>query len=93
MRLSQNKIEYLADRLVDMMQHDAGIHLASSVETVWKTTADTIYANMREEQEIDDEVDALIEKHRREIRGLEMDVADLRRKFKREVAKKRGFTL
>lgn len=93
MKLSQTKIEYLADRLVTMMQETGGIHLASNVETVWKTVADTIYANMRAEQEIDDEVDTLIEKHRREIRGQEMDVGDLRRKFKRELARKRGFTL
>ena len=92
-KLSQTKIEYLADRLVTMMQETGGIHLASNVETVWKTVADTIYANMRAEQEIDDEVDTLIEKHRREIRGQEMDVGDLRRKFKRELARKRGFTL
>ncbi len=93
MKLSQTKIEYLADRLVTMMQETGGIHLASNVDTVWKTVADTIFANLRAEEEIDREVDDLIEKHRREIRGLEMDVGDLRRKFKRELAKKRGFTL
>lgn len=93
MKLSQNKIEYLADRIVTMMQETGSIHLATNVDTVWKTVADAIYGNMREEDEIDAEVDALIEKHKREIRGLEMDVAELRRRFKREVAKKRGFTL
>ena len=93
MKLSQNKIEYLADRLLTLLQEHDRIHLLSNVDTVWKTMADTIYGNLREEEEIDQEVDALIERHKGEIRGLEMDVADLRRKFKREVAKKRGFTL
>ena len=93
MRLSNNKIEYLADRIVTMMQENGLIHLASNVDTVWKTVADAIFANMRAEQEIDDEVDALIAKHKSEIQTMDMDVGDLRRKFKREVARKRGFPL
>jgi len=92
-RLSPTKIEYLADRIVTMMQEDGKIHLTAHVETVWKTVADSIFANMREEDAIEDEVDKLIEQHRGEIRTMEMDVSDLRRKFKREVARKRGFVL
>ena len=93
MRLSPNKIEYLADRILTMMQEDGKVHLTAHVETVWKTIADTIFANMREEEEIDAEVDKLLEQHNAEIRNLEMDVGDLRRKFKREVARKRGFVI
>lgn len=93
MRLSPTKIEYLADRIVTMMQEDGKIHLTSHVETVWKTVADSIFANMREDEAIEEEVDKLIEQHRGEIRTMEMDVGDLRRKFKREVARKRGFIL
>ena len=93
MRLSPNKIEYLADRILTMCQESDAGHLSSNVETVWKTIADTIFANMREEEAIDAEVDELLAKHKHEIRGMEMDVGDLRRKFKREVARKRGFTI
>jgi hypothetical protein len=93
LRISPNKIEYLADRVLTMMQEDGQIHLTAHVDTVWKTIADTIFANMREEEEIEAEVDKLIEQHASEIRHMEMDVGDLRRKFKREVARKRGFVL
>ena len=93
MRLSPNKIEYLADRIVTMMQEDGQVHLTGNVDTVWKTVADAIFANMRAEEAIEDEVDDLIAKHQGEIQVMEMDVGDLRRKFKREVARKRGFTL
>ncbi len=93
MRLSPNKIEYLADRLVTVMQEDGAIHLTSNVDTVWKTVADAIFANMREEEALDAEVDDLIAKHKNEIQGMEMDVGDLRHKFKREIARKRGFTI
>jgi hypothetical protein len=92
-RLSPNKIEYLADRILSLMQGSNLIHLSANVDTVWKTIADTIFANMREEEDIDAEVEQLLARHKHEIRGLEMDVSDLRRKFKREVARKRGFTL
>lgn len=93
MRLSPNKIEYLADRILALMQESPLIHLTTNVDTVWKTVADTIFANMREEESIDQEVEALLARHKYEIQGLEMDVAELRRKFKREVARRRGFTL
>lgn len=93
MRLSPRKIEYLADRILALIQEHGMIHLASNVDAVWKTVADTMFHNMREEEEIDAEVDALLARHKWEIQGLEMDVSDLRRKFKREVARKRGFTL
>jgi len=93
LRLSPNKIEYLADRILALMQESPLIHLTTNVDTVWKTVADTIFANMREEESIDQEVEALLARHKYEIQGLEMDVAELRRKFKREVARRRGFTL
>jgi hypothetical protein len=93
LRLSSRKIEYLADRILSMCQENEQVHLNTNVETVWKTIADTIFANMRQEEEIDDEVETLLARHKYEIQGFEMDVSDLRRKFKREVARKRGFTL
>ncbi|MDD5720770.1 MAG: DUF507 family protein, partial [Candidatus Krumholzibacteria bacterium] len=79
MRLSANKIEYLADRILDLLQESDLIHLSANVEAVWKTDADTIFADMREEADIDAEVEALLAKHKYEIQNLEMDVSDLRR--------------
>lgn len=93
MRLSPRKIEYLADRILSTCQEHSLIHLNSNVETVWKTIADAIFANMRQEEEIDAEVEALLARHKYEIQGMEMDVSDLRRKFKREVARRHGFTI
>jgi hypothetical protein len=92
-RLSPNKIEYLAGRVLLLIQENPKVHLASNVETVQKTIADTIFANMREEDEIETEVDELLRTHKAEIQVMEMDLTDLRRKFKREVAKRRGFVL
>ncbi|MBD3221854.1 DUF507 family protein [bacterium] len=93
LRLSPSKIEYLADRILTMMQENGQVHLTAHVDTVWKSIADTIFANMREEEEIEAEVDKLLEQHASQIRTQELDVGELRRKFKREVARKRGFVL
>lgn len=93
MRLSPNKIDYLAGKVLLLIQEHPRVHLVSNVETVHKIVADTIFANMREEDEIDVEVDELLRRHRAEIQVMEMDLTDLRRKFKREVAKQRGFIL
>jgi hypothetical protein len=92
-RLSPNKIEYLADRVLLLIQEHPKVHIVSNVETVHKTIGNTIFANMREEDEIETEVDELLRTHKAEIQVMEMDLTDLRRKFKREVAKRRGFAL
>lgn len=93
MRLSPNKIEYLADRVVTLCQESPQIHLTTHVDTVWKSVVDAIYSDMRAEEAIDNEVDELLAKHKLEIQGMEMDVGDLRRRFKREVCRKHGFIL
>jgi hypothetical protein len=92
-RLSPNKIDYLAGRILLLIQEHPKIHITSNAETVHKTIADTVFANLREEDDIEAEVDALLRKHQAEIQIMEMDLVDLRRKFKREVAKRRGFVL
>ncbi len=92
-RLSPDKIRYLADRILLMIQENPKVHITSNIDAVDKTIADTIFANMREEDDIEQEVDILLRQHRAEIQVLEMDLIDLRRKFKREVAKRRGFVL
>jgi len=93
MRLSKRKIEYLSAKILNLLQDNARIHITSSVDLTTRAIEDAIYADMRLEEEIDEEVDVLLGQHRGEIEALEMDLGVLRAKIKREVAKKRGFTL
>jgi hypothetical protein len=93
LRLTPNKIEYLAGTLLKMFQENARIHITGTADLVTRRIEDIIYENMRQEEEIDEEVDTLIQKHKGEIQTLEMDMGALRNKFKREIAKKRGFIL
>jgi len=93
MRLSPAKIEYLSEKLLKMIQDNNRIHITSSTDLVYRAIADTIYANMQAEDDIEDEVDALLGQHRGEIDAMEMDLGVLRNKMKREIAKKKGFIL
>lgn len=93
MRLSKNKIEYLSDRILKMIQEHGRIHTLANNDLVVRAIDDAIYENMSEEQEIDQEVEALLEQNLNEIRAMEMDVGALRNKIKREVCRKRHFTL
>jgi hypothetical protein len=92
-RLSPRKIEYLAEKILKLCQENTKTHLTANPDLVFRAVADAIYQNMQREEEIDEEVETLLQAHRGEIQTLEMDMAALRQKFKRELARKRGFIL
>ncbi|MFO7653802.1 MAG: DUF507 family protein [Candidatus Krumholzibacteriia bacterium] len=93
MRLTSRKIEYLAEKILKMMQESSRVHLTANPDLAYRAIADAIFANMQAEDEIEDEVEKLLREHRGEIQTLEMDMGALRQKFKREIARKRGFVL
>lgn len=99
MRLSEDKIRRIAERLHDELAErglldykDArgmrpGEGRASRVKAIY----DFIVADLRLEEEIDAEVDRILATYSRELKGTERDV--LFRKHKEEVARKRGYVL
>ena len=70
LRLTPNKIGHLAGRLLHLCQQSKQIHVTGSADLVIRTVEDVIFDNMRREEEIDDQVDALIQKHKSEIQTL-----------------------
>ncbi|MCB1184510.1 DUF507 family protein [bacterium] len=93
MRLSKNKIEYLSDKLLQMMQEHPNIHPSHDVDLVTRCIDDVVFENMRAEDDIDAEVERLVDQNKNEISAMDMDVGALRMKLKRELARKKGFTL
>jgi hypothetical protein len=97
MRLTENKVRRLAERLHDElsergllayrdpkgMKADAG--RAQRVKAMY----DFIIEDLRREDEIDIEVERILNSYSREIKGTERDV--LFRKHKEEVMRKRGY--
>jgi hypothetical protein len=93
LRLSKHKIEYLAGKMLKMIQEHPEIHIISNTDLVERAAFDAVFENLLVEQEIDDEVEALLSQNYNEIRAMEMDVGALRNKMKRELARKKNFTL
>jgi len=93
LRISKHKIEYLSDKVLKMLQEHPRIHVDPNTDLVTRAIDDAIFENMKQEEEIDQQVEALVNQNKNEIRAMEMDVGALRSKMKRELAKKKGFTL
>ena len=93
MRISKHKIEYLSDKILKMLQEHPNIHPDHNIDLVTRAIDDAIFENMRQEEEIDQQVETLVNQNKNEIRAMEMDVGALRNKIKRELARKKGFTL
>jgi len=92
-RLSKYKREHLSDRILRLVQEDPQVHILTNVDLVVRAIDDAIFENLREEDQIDEEVEALLEQNYHEIRASEMDVGALRSKMKREICRKKGFVL
>jgi hypothetical protein len=92
-RLSSRKIEYLSNKVLKLIQDNRLLHLTGHPDLVQRAVADAIWADLRAEEEIEEEVENLLAAHRAQIQGQEMDLTVLRQKMKRELARKRGFTL
>ena len=93
LRLSSRKIEYLSGKVLKLIQDNRLLHIASKPDLVQRAVADAIWADLRAEEELDDEVERLLDAHRAQIQGQELDLTVLRQKMKRELARKRGFKL
>ncbi len=93
MRISKHKIEYLSDKILKMLQEHPRIHVDDNTDLVTRAIDDAIFENMKQEEEIDAQVEALVAQNKNEIRAMEMDVGALRSQMKRELAKKNGFIL
>ena len=93
MRLSKYKISHLSDKILKMIQDQGQIHIISNADLITRAIDEVIYENIQAEDEIDREVDAMLKENYNEIKAMEMDVGSLRNRMKREIAKKRGFTL
>lgn len=99
MRLSEDKIRRIAERLHDeLAQRDllaykdpagtkAGTGRAARVKAIY----DFIVDDLHKEEEIDAEVERILNTYSRDLKGTERDV--LFRKHKEEVARKRGYIL
>ena len=93
MRLSQHKIDYLAEKLLRLMREHEGVAFNIEPAELERIIAWEITEELRIEDEIDDEVSTLLDQYERQIAHQDLDQMLLRRKLKQELARKRGYTL
>lgn len=99
MRLSEDKIRCIAERLHDELaerelvsyKESRGMKPGEGRAARIKIIYDFIVADLKQEEEVDIEVERILATYSREIKGTERDI--LYRKHKEEVARKKGYTL
>jgi hypothetical protein len=91
--MSPEKVKDLAAQIVDMFDDHAGIHLNEDPTALRVAVGSVILDDLREEEDIDREVDELIRQHSSDIDQEDLDVELLRRKFRAEIARRRGVVL
>ena len=76
-----------------MLEEDLEAEFLAPRNEIELAVAGAISADMREEIEIDEEVERTLEEYRYQIENQGMDATLLQRKIKQEIARKRGFKL
>ena len=95
MRLSEDKVRRIAERVVDGLEERGLVsyvrnHSVSRSARV-KAVYDVIMADLQVENEIDQEVDRVLATYSRTLKATERDI--LYRKHKEEIARRRNFEL
>ncbi len=93
MRMAPEKVKDLAASIVAMMRDHDGIHLNEDETALRVIVGSVILDDLLEEDDIDREVDDLIRQHASDIDAEDLDVETLRRKFRFEIARRRGVVL
>jgi hypothetical protein len=93
MRMAPEKVKDLAASIVAMMLDHDGINLNEDETALRVIVGSVILDDLQEEDDIDREVDDLIRQHAADINAEDLDVETLRRKFRYEIARRRGVVL
>jgi len=93
MRLSPRKIHSLAEKVVAMFEADPEAEFLTSIPEAQSAVAAAITEDFEEEDAIDEEVDRMMEQYRMQIETERLDVETMRRRFKDQIAKRRGFVV
>ena len=91
MRFGSQKVHDLARQILVLLREDGGVAFVEPEDAVRVAIGSAILDDLEEEDEIEREVDRLLQEHADAIDREDMDVSALRKRFKGEIARKRGF--
>jgi hypothetical protein len=92
-RLSERKIRYLSDRIVTWMERRGDVEFLDRADVVALAVARAIALELKQEDDLDDEVEKMLKDYQNQIRGQNMDLMLLRQKIKAQLARERGIVL
>jgi hypothetical protein len=93
MRVRHEKVRDLAAQATTLLRGEAGVRLQAKEDAIRVAVANAMLDNLQEEDDIEQEAERLLAAHQTEIAQGDLDIEELRHRFKREIAKRRGFRL
>ena len=92
MRLREEKIAYLADKIAKLVIETQGVQPLNDEALIRADVERTITEDLKLEDSIDEEVRQILRQHARQIREKNMDYRYLFNKVKEQLLRERGIT-
>ena len=93
MRLSDRKIESLAEKLVRWLESQADVELLASRDDVLRALVEEFQQEKAIERELDEEVDKILQQNEARMRQENVDTWVMRKKIRQQLARERGIVL
>ena len=93
MRLSDRKIDSLADKLVRWLESQQGIELLADRDEVRSAIAGEFLAERELERQLDEDVDRILDQNAQRMRSEGVDAYVMRKKVRQQLARERGLVL
>lgn len=93
MRLSETKIDYLCRKIYAALRESKNCVLIRAEAPAVETMKNVFLDDLRAEEELDAEVEAILEEHREEMRRRGADYHTMFKKTKAHLARERKMTL
>jgi hypothetical protein len=93
MRLSDRKIDSLAEKLVRCMESQSDVQLLASRDDVLAAIAGEFQAEKELERQLDEEVDRILQQNESRMRVEGIDSWVMRRKVRAQLARERGLII
>ncbi|MBI4666054.1 MAG: DUF507 family protein [Nitrospinae bacterium] len=93
MRLKKEMIDYLAQRIVTVLIEKGHIDPGEDTEGVCESISGVIFADLHKEDDLNDEVKAMLEKMGDELDRSQVDYRKMFQMVKQKLARERGIIL
>jgi len=93
MRLSERKIESLADKILHWLQQKPDVDCLGTPEEIRALIIDEFRQEKDLERQLDEEVDSIMAKNETRMRLEGIDIWVMRKKIRQQLARERGLVL